>query len=325
MEKLPLEILCNIFLHLNNNKKTFSIYNCLLVNRTWCICCIPLIWKNPFDNKYVQNQYIKKNYNKYNNIIEIYTDLLDYNTKILFNIDPSNKMHLFKYCDFMKELNFTQLYLVVSNWIINKHIISYKKKFYEKIDFEITNLKICNLAFELLKTFILKCENLSSLYIDTSYIGICMKNKFNTSILISNKLTNILFRLKKIYIGDLYNKMELICYIFNYCKIEEIIVIISDNEKSDSFQSLANLLCQHYSLKHFTCRYIGIYSHSKLNANCIIKSFLHAVNYNKSILSYVEFFRCNFINDIELLKLSCLIKIKLNLINCKIERNSLNQ
>ena len=70
---LPIELLNEIFMHLDQINTSF-LYNCLLVNRAWCLICIPLIWNKPFNK-------IKK-YNKFNNIIEIYTELLDEDTKL---------------------------------------------------------------------------------------------------------------------------------------------------------------------------------------------------------------------------------------------------
>ena len=39
------DVLFLIFEELKNDKK--SLYSCLLVNRTWCITAVPILWKNP--------------------------------------------------------------------------------------------------------------------------------------------------------------------------------------------------------------------------------------------------------------------------------------
>ena len=39
------DVLFLIFEELKNDKK--SLYSCLLVNRTWCITAVSILWKNP--------------------------------------------------------------------------------------------------------------------------------------------------------------------------------------------------------------------------------------------------------------------------------------
>src|SRR3954452_20451456 len=45
MSKLNKDVLLLIFEGLQNDR--FSIYSCLLVNRTWCDTAVPILWKNP--------------------------------------------------------------------------------------------------------------------------------------------------------------------------------------------------------------------------------------------------------------------------------------
>src|SRR6266498_232594 len=45
MLRLNEDVLILIFKELKNDKK--SLYSCLLVNRTWCVTTVPILWKNP--------------------------------------------------------------------------------------------------------------------------------------------------------------------------------------------------------------------------------------------------------------------------------------
>ena len=45
MSKFNEDVLFLIFEELKNDKK--SLYSCLLVNRTWCVTAVPILWTNP--------------------------------------------------------------------------------------------------------------------------------------------------------------------------------------------------------------------------------------------------------------------------------------
>src|SRR5947207_10138096 len=43
---IPFECLEQVFIHLLHNKST--LFNCLLVNRSWCRQVVPILWSRPF-------------------------------------------------------------------------------------------------------------------------------------------------------------------------------------------------------------------------------------------------------------------------------------
>src|SRR6266542_5545016 len=43
---IPFECLEQVFLHLLHSKST--LFNCLLVNRSWCRQVVPILWSQPF-------------------------------------------------------------------------------------------------------------------------------------------------------------------------------------------------------------------------------------------------------------------------------------
>ena len=160
---LPLEILNEIFDYLNNHNKKLYLYNCALVNRTWCLLSIPIIWNNPFNNKKI-SKIKNENYDKFNNIIGIYTNLLDENTKLQLELFNCTERLLFNYCEYMKEFDYLELYIAVVNWTVNIFLIN-------DIKISISKVEIYEKAYyltnELLKLFIKKCTNLFYVSIDS--------------------------------------------------------------------------------------------------------------------------------------------------------------
>src|SRR6266498_1625511 len=110
MLRLNEDVLILIFKELKNDKK--SLYSCLLVNRTWCVTAVPILWKNP-------GQYCITDNSKNILFNTIFSHLSEESRDILKNQGIND--HLteiyqhpsFNYINFWKYLN---LYLI-------KHII----------------------------------------------------------------------------------------------------------------------------------------------------------------------------------------------------------
>ncbi|PKY51333.1 hypothetical protein RhiirA4_407346, partial [Rhizophagus irregularis] len=53
MSQLTEDCLRIIFIELKNDSN--FLYSCILVNRYWCRIAIPILWKNPYNNKNISN------------------------------------------------------------------------------------------------------------------------------------------------------------------------------------------------------------------------------------------------------------------------------
>ncbi|GBC05418.1 hypothetical protein RclHR1_06210003 [Rhizophagus clarus] len=106
MLHLNKDVLFLIFEELKNDKKT--LYSCILVNRTWCVIAIPILWKNPLQTTLTE---------KAGRILfsVIFSHLSEESRNILKNQGINNiitekcQRPLFNYISFWKELNLTFL------------------------------------------------------------------------------------------------------------------------------------------------------------------------------------------------------------------------
>ena len=133
----------------------------------------------------------EERYNKFNNIIEIYAELLNDETRLLLNIDNNKKVHMFNYCCYMTELDVMELYIVASNWTmykINNEIGNY--------DFDIANNKSWLLIYELFKLFIVKCENLLYFSFDNLSCGKNIIEIINTNNILDKSINSFFFDYK---------------------------------------------------------------------------------------------------------------------------------
>src|SRR2546430_1916226 len=101
MWSLNNDVLFLIFKELKDDKK--SLYSCLLVNRTWCITAVPILWKNPETYDELLSM------NKLFNVILL--NLSEDSRDILKNLGINNpltekyKPPLFNYTNFLKYLD----------------------------------------------------------------------------------------------------------------------------------------------------------------------------------------------------------------------------
>jgi hypothetical protein len=111
------DVLFLILEELKHNKK--SLFSCLLVNRTWCVIAVPILWRNP-------GQYSMTSIS-YNMLFDtIILHLSEESRDILKNQGMSNlitekyQRPLFNYIDFWKYLELYLLESLISSRIIEK-------------------------------------------------------------------------------------------------------------------------------------------------------------------------------------------------------------
>jgi hypothetical protein len=96
------DVLLLIFEELQDDKE--SLYSCLLVNRTWCITAVPILWKNP-------SQYLLSGNSKNILFSVIFSHLSEESRNILKNEvinDPITEIYqspLFNYINYWKYLD----------------------------------------------------------------------------------------------------------------------------------------------------------------------------------------------------------------------------
>ncbi|RGB43396.1 hypothetical protein C1646_680881 [Rhizophagus diaphanus] len=110
---LDKDILFLILEEIRNNKKT--LYSCLLVNRTWCVAAVPLLWRNPWDSY---------NFKPLLDVIlsylsEEWRDILK-NQGINNLIAETYQQPLFNYIDFLKYLDLYFLEKTISSFKIEE-------------------------------------------------------------------------------------------------------------------------------------------------------------------------------------------------------------
>src|SRR6266498_1559665 len=106
------DVLFLIFEELKNDKN--SLYSCLLVNRTWCMIAIPILWKNPGQYYLITNDSKKKLFNV------ILLHLSEESRDILKNQGINNPLTetyqhpLFNYINFWKYLDLSLIKRIIS-------------------------------------------------------------------------------------------------------------------------------------------------------------------------------------------------------------------
>lgn len=294
---LPPEIVGIILISL----KPKFLFNCLFVNRTWCRLSIPIIWKKPFTRR------IKFSDENFNKIIEVYASLLNENVKRTFYKLINNKEmslircnHLFNYCDFMRKLNVAELYRAALN--LTKRRFNNTTNFINATDY---------LTFELLKLFFLKCRNLNYII----FLGTLFdKGKFHNESIFKNS-RNSLLKLKVIHIEGIIDKSEFFVHLIKYChQLEEVYFYLSERDLI-MIDLLYNLIVKQRHLKKFTCKFNSIYS--RIDASKLLSGLIKISKLCGSLV-FVEFVKCKFTNENELLELSFNIEYRIILENCMI-------
>lgn len=105
---LPSECLYNIFFILGDE----YLYNCLFVNRYWCIVAIPILWRNPFN---LRSHYLKP---KLINTLLSCLNNVEVSSLIPFAINlPKNQNLLFDYGKFIKIIDQEYVLKNVISWL----------------------------------------------------------------------------------------------------------------------------------------------------------------------------------------------------------------
>jgi hypothetical protein len=180
------------------------------------------------------------------------------------------------------------------------------------------------LTCELLKLFVKKCNKLLYISIDsTKFENIIFSQTFNNCFQFNKYNDNSFSRIKSINIGEIYNKKCFIKYLNIKCNlIEEIIIRLSDNDSKCTIDGLLEeLIIKQKYLKRFFCNSSVNLS---LNASKIIEALIYKENESYRKLSYIEFSRCQFDNEINLFRFSCFRNFKFVLIDCKLYNNESN-
>ncbi|CAG8445654.1 3687_t:CDS:2 [Ambispora leptoticha] len=115
---LPREILSKIFSYVPI-EDIRTLRSSLLVNREWCRCVVPILWRKPFTLKPQLTCSLLKR--RTWNIIYVYSLYLDDETKKKLLIDPRNfrdytKSPLFDYPSLLREVDFIKVYQFISKW-----------------------------------------------------------------------------------------------------------------------------------------------------------------------------------------------------------------
>src|SRR5436189_127959 len=118
---LPPECLQEIFKSVKDDKNT--LHSCLLVDRYWSSCAVPLLWSRPFELS-------KKPSSK---LIQTYSKFFDNESKTILSsngilIKPSRKQSTFDYPRFIKSLQYHHLYDSSSEWLRERQCKDHHQK-----------------------------------------------------------------------------------------------------------------------------------------------------------------------------------------------------
>ncbi|CAG8733311.1 22034_t:CDS:2 [Rhizophagus irregularis] len=114
------DVLYSIFEELRNDKK--SLYSCLLVDRTWCVVAVPILWKNPTrtDNP---NYYLSEKV-----VCALFNVIYSHLPVELREYDIETYQHpSFNYINFWRHLDFDHLNCIIERKLIgtsNDSIVS---------------------------------------------------------------------------------------------------------------------------------------------------------------------------------------------------------
>src|SRR6266496_3742757 len=112
------DVLFLIFEELKNDEK--SLYSCLLVNRTWCITAVPILWRDPDQSYFLSDNSMNILFNV------ILLHLSEESRDILKNqginniITETYKRPLFNYINFWKYLDLSLIENIISSKMIKK-------------------------------------------------------------------------------------------------------------------------------------------------------------------------------------------------------------
>lgn len=295
--KLP-EILFHVTNHLALDYDDNSLYNCMLVNRSWCLVSAQLLWARPFRTS-TKNSDFK--------IIEIYLRFLNYEKYRYYISNNSDRPPLINYYLFLSEIDFHELYLRSSKWISfhcsSQNVINVRSQF----------LKV-NLTYILWSFFLNNCTRITDLHFDNT---IFESDNDSTELFGSNKYESFI-NLKRVNCtGKVDSLLKFLNINCNHIR-EFNISLLDFGVNSDLVASL--ILSQSY-LQIFICRNNSSNFISFFDATLILDSLISYNNYTNGSLLHIEFMRCHFETKVTLCKLSFFDNIDIKLIDCWSEYN----
>ncbi|GBC15989.2 uncharacterized protein OCT59_021521 [Rhizophagus irregularis] len=235
--KLNKDIISEILEYLNEESSTTSLYSCILINRTWCSITMPIIWENPF--LFNQNTAFKIIQTLISNLNE--EEIIKLMKKTNHSLDFIIKKPLFKYQNFIKEININNL-----EYLIELHY----NYFYTNIP---TNIDLEIFTRNLLLNMIFKTNfNIKKLIFHFNYKNYFKykKNNFLEILINNNLLKNSLKNLKNFEINIYFINFS---NLFNLIYQREIIEIINyiSNLLINFFNKLSKIF--------FNIKYLTIY------------------------------------------------------------------
>src|ERR1051325_8579941 len=105
---IPFECLEQVFIHLLHNKST--LFNCLLVSRSWCRQVVPLLWSRPFH---------RLQWKPSSHLIQTYISCMTTEEKSFFTyleITIPESAPLFNYAKYLRKFNYQELSNYVHAW-----------------------------------------------------------------------------------------------------------------------------------------------------------------------------------------------------------------
>jgi hypothetical protein len=112
---IPFECLEQVFIHLTHHKSV--LFNCLLVNRSWCRQVVPILWSRPFSrlqwkpsSQLIQTYISCMTNEKFLNP-DLETILLELSSPLSPSLQP-----LFNYAKYLRKLNYHELSIYVNLW-----------------------------------------------------------------------------------------------------------------------------------------------------------------------------------------------------------------
>jgi hypothetical protein len=259
ISELNIDCLINIFETLENDYK--SLHSCILVNKLWCQCAIPKLWKNPWRNSEKVSSQVS--------LIKTYISAFPKESKEIllengFELSSIEikKSHIFNYISLLRNLQIYHLESSIRNWFINNKSISeynklseYKlrlliKEFFKFIFTQSPNLYILN-ATSTYGSYDLLTDAIENIPQAKTCLSMITKFKCYKTISIEVKLypaiSKICHNIKRLHVGQVEISKDLILLINSQKDLKEIIIEkhfgMKLNNNPPSLNSKENEIC----------------------------------------------------------------------------------
>ncbi|PKY44311.1 hypothetical protein RhiirA4_541752 [Rhizophagus irregularis] len=267
--ELNIDCLIKIFEILENDHK--SLHSCILVNKLWCQCAIPKLWKNPWRN----GEKISSQVSLIKTYISAFPkeskEILLENGFELSSIESnSNKPHIFNYISLLRNLQIYHLESSIRYWFIetfnNKSISEYNKlseyklkllikEFYKFIFTQSPNLYTLN-ATSTYGNYDLLTDTIENIPQAKKCLSMITKFQCYKTISIEVKLypaiSKICQNIKRLHVGQVEISKDLILLINSQKDLKEIIIEkhfgMKLNNNPPSLNSKENEICS-FNLK----------------------------------------------------------------------------